>query len=105
MRRILFLCLGNICRSPMAEFIAKDLINKYNIKDIEVSSKALSYEEEGNNIDYRAQSCMKRHNINFTNHYSYRYEKEDYDNYDEIYYMDRYNYSKLISIKDDPEGK
>ncbi len=105
MRRILFLCHGNICRSPMAEFIAKDLIEKYNLKDISVESKALSYEEEGNSIDYRAKRCMDIHNIKYGNHYSHRFEKEDYDKYDEIYYMDDYNYNRLINISSDPNNK
>ena len=66
MRRICFVCLGNICRSPMAEFILKDMIKKNNIDDIIVESRATSYEEEGNDMYYLAKEELTKRGVPFT---------------------------------------
>ena len=82
MRKICFICLGNVCRSPMAEFIMKDLIKKENRTDIEVTSRAISYEEAWNDMDTRAKETLERNHIPFTKHLAKRIEKEE--KYDEF---------------------
>ena len=68
MIKICFVCLGNICRSPMAEFIMKDLIVKNNlINSIYITSRATSYEEIGNSIYQPAKDKLKEHHIYFDN--------------------------------------
>ncbi len=100
MRRILFVCHGNICRSVMAEYILKN-----KCKDIYCESRATSNEEEGNDIYYLAKRCLDRHGIKYNRHSARRISQEDYDNFDEIYVMDRYNMSNILRIIDDKDNK
>ena len=95
MRRICFICLGNICRSPMAEFMMKYYSNE---NDIFVSSRATSYEEEGNDMYPPAQEKLKEKGIPFSKHRAVRLEKEDYDKFDEFYCMEERNLTRAISI-------
>lgn len=94
MNKILFVCHGNICRSPMAEFIMKAITN-YDDNFL-IDSKATSYEEIGNPIYPPVQSVLKKHQILFTNHKASRVTKSDYDFYDYIIVMDNNN---LYNIK------
>ena len=96
MNRICFVCLGNICRSPMAEFILKQKLRNNNIDNIIVESRATSYEEEGNDTYYKAKQVLDKNNIKYTKRESTRLEKEDLNKYDVIYYMDD---SNLYNIK------
>lgn len=90
MIKICFVCLGNICRSPMAEFIMKDLIVKKNlINSIYITSRATSYEEIGNGIYPPAKAKLKEKNIYFDNDkVSTHLEKEDLEKYDYIIGME-----------------
>lgn len=106
MRKILILCHGNICRSPMAEFIFKDKINKYHLEDkYYVESKALTSEEIGNDIYPPAKSCLKRHDIPFASRKASKFNLSDYDQFDEIYVMDDSNMQIIKRICDDPLNK
>ena len=98
MIKICFVCLGNICRSPMAEFIMKDLIVKNNlINSIYITSRATSYEEVGNSIYPPAKDKLKEHHIYFDNNKKATVlEKEDYDKYDYIIGMEDRN---IINIE------
>ena len=98
MIRICFVCLGNICRSPMAEFIMKDLINKNNLSNkFIITSRATSYEEIGNGIYPKAKDKLNEKNISFDNtKTSIRLEKEDLDRYDYIIGMEERN---IINIE------
>ena len=105
MIRICFVCLGNICRSPMAEFILKDKLNKLNIKDVVVSSKATSYEEQGNDMHREAKLELDKHNIKYDKHTATRLEKEDYELYDYFICMDDSNIRSIKYIFDDNDNK
>jgi len=90
MIKVLFVCHGNICRSPMAEFILKS-----KTKDIYCESRATSNEEIGNDIYPPAKQVMDKHGITYSNHRATRISQKDYDEYDYIYVMDETN---LINI-------
>ena len=101
MIKILFVCHGNICRSPMAEYIMKDYIERYSIKDIEVSSCACTSEEIGNDIYPPAKRCLDKHHIKYDRHYARKITNEDYEYYDEIICMDDSNLYRLNRMFDD----
>ena len=105
MIKILFVCHGNICRSAMAEFIMNDYIDRLNIKDIHVSSCAVSNEELGNDIYPYAKNCLDKHNIKYERHYAKRINQKDYDDADYIYVMDDSNLRNIYRIVDDKENK
>ena len=89
MKRILFVCHGNICRSVMAEYIMKYLTN--NSSDYLIDSAATSYEEIGNDIYYEAKHTLNKHSIPFTRHNARHIKKEDIENFDLIIGMDEEN--------------
>ena len=92
MIRILFICHGNICRSPMAEFVMKDLVAKAGLDgQIYVESAATSTEEIGNDIHYGTRSKLRAEGIPFTRRAARRITARDYENFDYIIGMDSYN--------------
>lgn len=100
MIKICFVCLGNICRSPMAEFIMKDLIKKNNLENkIFIESRATSYEEIGNGIYPPAKKKLTEENIYYdSNKVSIRLEKEDLNKYDYIIGMETRNIINIEKI-------
>ena len=97
--KVLFVCLGNICRSPMAEFIFKDMINKKGLSDkFIVKSAATSYEEIGNDIHYGAKDKLIQKNIPFTKRKATRITAEDYNNYNFIIGMEESNIKAIKRI-------
>lgn len=106
MIKILFICHGNICRSPMAHFILHDYINKNNLQDkIQVESMACSSEEIGNSIYPPARRTLEFHNIPIIKHFASKFKDEDYDKYDYIILMDNSNLRRMNNIKYDTSGK
>ena len=105
--RILFVCHGNICRSPMAEFIMKDLVRKRGFSDrFEIESCATSTEELGNDIYPPAKRCLSSHGIPFERRSARQMTKADYDRYDIIIAMDSANiYNMRRFVGDDPDEK
>ena len=103
MNKILFLCHGNICRSPMAEYIFKDLVHKKGLDDIyEISSSALTYDEIGNDIYYLAKDTLDKHHIKYQKRQAQLFNKSEYQYYDYIIIMDdenRYLIDRIV--KDD----
>lgn len=92
MTSILFICHGNICRSPMAEFIFRDLCRQAGLEDrFRVASMAVSTEEIGNDIYPPAQETLRRHGIPFDRHCARRIDRASFDRYDLIVCADRSN--------------
>lgn len=99
MTKVLFVCLGNICRSPMAEFIMKALVRDKGIQDkYYIESCALSSWEVGNPIDRRAQAQLRKLKIDFSDKTARLIKKEDYEKFDHIYIMDDENYRQIIKF-------
>ena len=104
MKRILFICHGNICRSPMAEFILKYLTA--GREDFEIDSAAVSREEIGNDLYPPAKACLRAHGIPLARHSARQVTPDDYARFDKLILMDRSNLSLIRGIiPSDPEGK
>ena len=89
MTKILFVCHGNICRSPMAEFVMKDLVEKAGRSwEFEIASAAVSREEIGNPVYPPARRELQKHGISCEGKRARQVVPADYDDYDRIYYMD-----------------
>ena len=107
MIKILFICHGNICRSPMAEFVMKDMVKKAGLEEeIYVESAATTYEEIGNDIYPPAMRKLREKGIPFSHRAARRMTKNDYEKFDYIIGMDRENLRDMRMICDgDPEKK
>ena len=107
MTRILFICHGNICRSPMAEFVMKDMVHKRGLDDcFEIASAATSREELGNPVYPPARRKLAEHGISCSGHHARQMTKTDYDRYDTIIGMDHANIRNILRITGgDPEHK
>lgn len=87
--RVLFVCWGNICRSPMGEFILKNMVEERGIADqFFIASAATSTEEIGNPVYPPARSELAKHGINCTGHHARQVISDDYDNFDIIIAME-----------------
>lgn len=90
--RVLFVCHGNICRSPMAEYIFKDMVKKAGReKAFFIASAAVSGEESGNDIYCSAKEALTEHGIPFSFHRAHRVTEEEMREYDYIIIMDESN--------------
>ena len=107
MTKILFVCHGNICRSPMAEYLFKHLASQAGRSaEFEVASVAVSTEETGNDIYPPAKRTLTAHGVPFTRHAARRITRADYACYDHIICMDRSNLRLLrYLIGEDTAGK
>lgn len=89
MIKVLFICWGNICRSPMGEFILKDMVSKRGIADqFHIESAATSREEIGNPVYPPARAELAKHGIACNGHHARQVKKEDYDAFDCIIGME-----------------
>lgn len=102
-----FVCHGNICRSPMAEYVFKDLVKKSGREaDFYITSSAVSNEEIGNPIHYGTRRILSEKGIPFDDHRATKFTREDYDNFDYIIIMDASN-QRLMNriIGEDKDNK
>ena len=94
--KILFVCLGNICRSPMAEFVMKDLVRQMGIdSQFEIASAATSTYEIGNPVYPPARQKLASHGIDCKGKTARQITRHDYDYYDYIIAMDQSNVKNL----------
>lgn len=96
MIKILFVCHGNICRSPMGEFILKELVRKAGREgEFEIASRAVSREEIGNPLYPPARRELQAHGVPCEGHRARQITMEDYRHFDRMYYMDGSNLRHL----------
>ena len=107
MIKIMFVCHGNICRSPMAEFVLLDMVKKRGLSDrITAMSAATSTEEIGNDIHYGTRRILDKYGISYHRREAVQLTRADYDKYDLFVGMDSYNIRNMHRIfGSDPEGK
>lgn len=107
MIKILFVCHGNICRSPIAEFVMKDLVRKAGrAAEFSIASAATSTEELGNPVYPPARRMMAAHGIDCTGKTARQLRKADYAQYDYLIGMDQANFRNMQRMcGGDPDGK
>ena len=97
--KILFVCHGNICRSPMAEFVMKDMVKKAGLeKEIYIASAATSTEEIGNSVHHGTRKKLAEVGISVAGKTAVQLKKSDYDTYDFIIAMEAYNVRNIMRI-------
>lgn len=107
MKQILFVCHGNICRSPMAEFVMRDMVEKAGLGgDVAVASAATSRDELGNPVYPPAREMLKRHGLDPGGKKARQLTKEDYDKFNLLVCMDSANMENMQRLfGGDPQGK
>ena len=99
MKKILFVCHGNICRSPMAEYVMKDLVKKAGLEDqFQIASAATSREEIGSPVYPPARRKLAEHGISCDGHAARQLRNSDYEEYDLLIGMDRANLRNMYRI-------
>lgn len=97
--KILMVCLGNICRSPMAEGIMRDISSQRGLK-LEVDSAGTASYHIGDPPDVRMTLTAQKHNIDLSKLRARQFQKSDFDYYDLIYVMDNSNYENVSALND-----
>lgn len=107
MIKVLFLCHGNICRSPMAEFVFKDMVRKRGLaEEFYIGSAATSTEEIGNPVHHGTRSKLAQYGISTAGKYAVQLTKKDYDKYDYLIGMDQWNLRNMRRMLGaDPQHK
>lgn len=95
--KILMVCLGNICRSPMAEGLMQAKISKYKL-EAEVDSAGFERIHAGDSPDFRARKVMKAHGIDISGQAARLFRRSDFDVFDYIYVMDSNNYKDVETV-------
>lgn len=99
MVKILFVCLGNICRSPMAKYIFQDLVEQEGfLEEFEIDSAATSYEEVENSVYPEARRKLKEKGIECEGHIAKRMTSQNYNEFDYIIGMEERNRRNILSI-------
>ena len=99
MKKIMFVCHGNICRSPMAEFVMKSLVQKIAVvEELYIESSATSREEIGNGIYPPAAHTLASHGVECKGHCARQFTVEDYNNFDMVVVMEEYNKRNLMRL-------
>ncbi|MCI8949577.1 MAG: low molecular weight phosphotyrosine protein phosphatase [Lachnospiraceae bacterium] len=107
MIKILFVCHGNICRSPMAEFVMKDMVKRAGLENnFYIASAATSTEEIGNPVHRGTREKLKSVGISTSGKQAVQLKRQDYDKYDYLIGMDNWNIRNMLRILGgDPEKK
>ena len=107
MIKVLFICHGNICRSPMAEFIMKYLVEERGLStEFHIASAATSTEEIGSRVHHGTAAILDRLGIDYSGKRARQMTKKDYQDYDMLIGMDEWNMRNMNRIAGgDPEGK
>ncbi|MBS6397078.1 MAG: low molecular weight phosphotyrosine protein phosphatase [Clostridiales bacterium] len=107
MIKLLFICHGNICRSPMAEYVMKDLVNRRGLSDCFcIDSAATSTEEIGNGVHHGTRQKLKEVGVPLGNHRAVQMKRADYEKYDYLIGMDTWNIRNMLRIVgQDDRGK
>ena len=107
MIKILFVCHGNICRSPMAEFVMKDMVRKAGLETgFVIESKAARRDELGNDTHYGTRAKLRQMGIPFAKRRATLLDRSDYDAYDYLIGMDEENMRDMLRLfGGDPNGK
>ena len=106
MIKILFVCHGNICRSPMAEFVMKHLVNESKVNEIYIESAATSTEELGNDMHRGTKEKLRNEGIPFKRRSARQMTKSDYSSFEYIIAMDSNNIRNISRIiKTDSDNK
>lgn len=107
MIRIMFVCYGNICRSPMAEFLMKDFVKKKGLEDkFYIKSSATSYEEIGHRVYGGTRVILDRLGIDYSGKVAEKLYADDYDNFDYFIGMDEANRRNMVrQLNGDKDGK
>ena len=107
MIKILFVCHGNICRSPMAEFVMKDMVRKAGLETrFVIESKAARRDELGNDTHYGTKAKLRQMGVPFAKRRATLLDRSDYDAYDYLIGMDEENMRDMLRLfGGDPNGK
>ena len=107
MIKIMFVCHGNICRSPMAEFVFLDMVRKRSLQGkMTALSSATSTEEIGNDIHYGTRQILDKYGIPYRHREAVQLTRADYNKYDLFVGMDQANIRNMLRIfGDDPDNK
>lgn len=107
MHKVLFICHGNICRSPMAEMVFKDMVRKAGLEnDFYIDSAATDYDEIGNGMHRGTKNMLNLHGVSYTDHRARIVTPDDYNEFDLLIIMDEENERHLERrVGKDTEGK
>ena len=107
MVRVMFICYGNICRSPMAEFVFRDMVEKKGLaSSFFIASSATSTEEIGNPVHPGTRKKLRDYGIDTSGKYAVQLRYSDYQNYNYLIVMDEYNMINITRIiPSDPQQK
>ncbi len=95
--KVLMVCLGNICRSPLAEGILKEKINSRNLK-AEVDSAGTAAYHAGEKPDPRSQAIAFKHGIDISKQRARKFQVDDFEKFDKIFAMDTHNYHDIVAL-------
>jgi protein-tyrosine phosphatase len=105
MTKILMVCLGNICRSPLAEGILRHKTEQMKLKDVLIDSASTSNYHIGEHPDKRTVHNAQSHGVDVSNLKARQFKVSDYDEFDHIFVMDSSNYSDVIALARNSEDK
>lgn len=103
--RILLVCLGNICRSPLAEGVLRKKLDEARLSHVEVDSAGTSGHHSGQNPDRRAISNAKKNGVDISMLVSRKFSVKDFDHFDRIYVMDQENYRDVVALSRNDEHR